>query len=193
MRERDVVAAAFSEPAQRPQPVDLDARLAERRRSAVLPDDSRIDPMQRQQLERLCVFARGDVDLGSALPQTPDQRPEDEHVRRVGDVDPDPHHNVGETRFPPRAPFFSWSHVQPAELRPGKARAPRKLAARGRPEVTQSAQSRLTLVRISALPSKAGGTGPKAPGGNKYGVGRARGTRATVDAAGLMSCALRYK
>ena len=50
-----------------------------------------LDPVQLEELERLGVVARGDLDLGSALAEQREQRPEDEHVRRRGDVDPDPH------------------------------------------------------------------------------------------------------
>ena len=54
-------------------------------------DRRRLDPVQLEQLHRLRVLARGHLDLVPALAQQPDQRPEDEHVRRVREVDPDAH------------------------------------------------------------------------------------------------------
>jgi hypothetical protein len=47
--------------------------------------------VQLEQLQCLRVLAGGDLDLGPALAQQPDQRPEDQDVRRVGQVDPDAH------------------------------------------------------------------------------------------------------
>src|SRR6185437_1367142 len=44
-----------------------------------------------EQLERLGVVAGGDLHLVVAPSHDRDQRPEDEDVRRRGDVDPDPH------------------------------------------------------------------------------------------------------
>jgi hypothetical protein len=49
------------------------------------------NPVTLEQLDRLCVLARGDLDLGALLTQQRYQRPEHEHVRRRRHVDPDPH------------------------------------------------------------------------------------------------------
>ena len=48
-------------------------------------------PVELEQLDRLCVVARGDLDLVAARAQELDQRPEHEHVGRRRHVDPDPH------------------------------------------------------------------------------------------------------
>ena len=50
-----------------------------------------LDPVQLQQLHGLRVVAGGDLDRVAALAQDRDQRPEDQHVGRRGDVDPDVH------------------------------------------------------------------------------------------------------
>ena len=66
------------------------------------PDRSRLDPVQLEQLHGLRVLACGDLDLVAALAEQRDQRPEDEHVRRVGHVDPDAHpqaHSNDEARL----------------------------------------------------------------------------------------------
>ena len=85
---------SFSEAAAKlgvTQPAELADRLAERRAAAVPPDRCRVDPVQLEQLQRLRVLARGDLDLVTALAEQPDQRLEDQDVRRVGEVDPDAH------------------------------------------------------------------------------------------------------
>ena len=51
----------------------------------------RLEAVQLEELQRLRVVARGDLDLVAALAQQSDQRPEHEHVRRRGHVDPDLH------------------------------------------------------------------------------------------------------
>ena len=50
--------------------------------------------MQLEELECLRVVARRQLDLGAPVAQDPDQRPEHEHVRRRGHVDPDPHRSL---------------------------------------------------------------------------------------------------
>src|SRR5207248_5576560 len=76
--------------AQRAQAAPELPRLAEPRAPAVSPDHLRLDPVQLEELERLRVLARRHLDLVAAPPQELDQRPEHEHVRRRGHVDPDP-------------------------------------------------------------------------------------------------------
>ena len=58
-----------------------------------MPADHRVglEPVQLEQLQRLRVVARRDLDLVAAPAQDPDQRPEDEHVRARRHVDPDSH------------------------------------------------------------------------------------------------------
>src|SRR5207248_3127342 len=48
-----------------------------------------VDPVQLEELKRLRVLPRRDLDLVAALPQELDERPEHEYVRRRGHVDPD--------------------------------------------------------------------------------------------------------
>ena len=76
---------------KRPQPAGERGGLAEARAAAVAPDHLGLDPVPLEQLERLRVVARRHLDLVATLPQEPDQRPEHQHVRRRGDVDPDLH------------------------------------------------------------------------------------------------------
>jgi hypothetical protein len=91
VREREVEVAPFRPAAQRRNPRHLGAGLADRGRPAVATDRRRLDPMQLEQLHRLRVLARGHLDLVAALLEQPDQGTEDEHVRGVGQVDPDAH------------------------------------------------------------------------------------------------------
>jgi hypothetical protein len=54
-------------------------------------DDLGLHPVHAEELDVLAELPRGDLDLGAAFAQDLDERPEHEHVRRTGDVDPDPH------------------------------------------------------------------------------------------------------
>ena len=58
----------------------------------------RLEPVQLEQLERLRVVARGDLDLVAAAAHDLDERPEDEDVSRCRDVDPDAHQSFSTTR-----------------------------------------------------------------------------------------------
>ena len=49
------------------------------------------EPVPLAQVERLREVARRDQHLGAALLERPDDRAHDQHVRRVSEVDPDPH------------------------------------------------------------------------------------------------------
>ena len=81
----------FAEAAQR-QPPRHRARLAERAGAAMSrPNDVMRDSVQLEQLQGLREVARRHLDLVAVLLEQPQQRPEEEDVRRVGDVDPDPH------------------------------------------------------------------------------------------------------
>ena len=92
--ERDVEVASLRPVAKRPQARCHRARLAEPRAAAVLPDHLRLDPVQLQQLQRLGVVARGELDLRSSLAQQRHQRPEHQHVGRCRHVDPDLHRSA---------------------------------------------------------------------------------------------------
>ena len=92
VRERDVEVAASRPLPQRAEPVRHLPRLLQPRPAAVPPDHRvGLEAVQLEQLERLRVVARRDLDLVAAPAHDLDQRPEDEHVRRRGDVDPDLH------------------------------------------------------------------------------------------------------
>ncbi len=55
-------------------------------------------PVQLEELQRLCVVARGDLHLVTATAHQLDQRPEHEHVCARGHVDPDAHQSRSTTR-----------------------------------------------------------------------------------------------
>jgi hypothetical protein len=59
--------------------------------ATVAPDRRVRDPEPLTQLERLGEIARGDVDVVAARAERLDHRPHHEDVRRVRQVDPDPH------------------------------------------------------------------------------------------------------
>ncbi len=92
VRQGHVEPAAFCEAAERREPPGHRARFPEHAPAAVWwPDDLMRDPVQAEQFDRLREVARRDLDLVPALAQQRDQRPEERHLRRVGDVDPDAH------------------------------------------------------------------------------------------------------
>jgi hypothetical protein len=92
VRQRDVEGAAAREPAQGAQPRRHGADFARARRAPVCRADHLVrDPGVLQQLEGLGERPRRHRDLVPAPLEQPDQRPEERHVRRVGDVDPDAH------------------------------------------------------------------------------------------------------
>jgi len=57
----------------------------------VAADRRVLDPQTVAQAERLREITRCDLNLMATLAQTRDHRPHHEHVRRVGEVDPDLH------------------------------------------------------------------------------------------------------
>src|SRR5262245_1355025 len=92
--------------------------------------------MQLEQLDRLRVLARRDFDGVAALLEQGDQRPEERHLRRVRDVDPDAHAVTLTAR--PRI-RFAYGHAPAGGVLCGRraeellagGRAPRGHAARG--------------------------------------------------------------
>ena len=92
VREREVEVARSSRSGAAPEAPGHRPCLAERAGAAVRgPDDVVRDPVQLEQLERLRVVAGGDLDVVAGLASSAQQRPEERHVRRVRDVDPDAH------------------------------------------------------------------------------------------------------
>ncbi len=98
--DRDVVGAVSereveSAPARKPPELEGATGKADRlvgpRRAAVVSDREMADPEPVAELERLGEVAGGDLHLMSLLLQAPDHRCEHQHVRRVGEVDPDLH------------------------------------------------------------------------------------------------------
>ena len=73
------------------QPRQQLARLAGRRAAAVMADHGRGHAVRLDQLNRLRVVARRDLDLVTLCFQQPDERPEDQRMRRRGQIDPDLH------------------------------------------------------------------------------------------------------
>ena len=90
----------FAQRLQRAEPVRHLPRLLEARAAAVPADHLGGQAVQLEQLQRLRVVARRDLHLVAALLEDPDQRPEHEHVRARGHVDPDLHRRAA----PPSAP-----------------------------------------------------------------------------------------
>ena len=130
---------------------DQRARLPGARATAVLADHLRLEPVQLEQLERLRVVARGDLDLVSSTPKDPDQRSEDEHVRARRHVDPDLHGAAlyggrifpGSTCIPMSCGScsrFSWGSGCPgARVRPGDSVPDPARAGRARARVRRRA------------------------------------------------------
>ena len=102
VREREVEAAALREAAQRRQPAGHRPGLADHAAAPVRrADDPMLDPVPLQQLERLRELSRRHLDLVPVLGEQPEQRPEERHVRRVRDVDPDAHRTLKPMPLPP--------------------------------------------------------------------------------------------
>ena len=74
-----------------PQPRAQLPRLADARPAAVVADHRRRHAVLLDQLQRLRVVARRDLDLVAARLEQLDERPEDERMRARRHVDPDPH------------------------------------------------------------------------------------------------------
>src|SRR5689334_20211624 len=71
--------------------------------AAMVADRRVVDPEALEQPQRLREVARGDEHLVAAGPQDVDDGPHDEHVRRVGQVDPDAQGPPGYANSPPPA------------------------------------------------------------------------------------------
>ncbi len=92
MREGEIEVASLGEFPQRTQPPGHGGCLVHRACSPVLGAYDLVgDVVQLEQLDRLRVLACGHVDMVAALPKELDERSEERHLRRVGDVDPDAH------------------------------------------------------------------------------------------------------
>ena len=91
VRQRDVEPARLGPGAERTQARDHGAELGEARTAAVPPEQLGLEPVQLQQVDRLRVVARRDLDLVPAGTEKVDQRPEHQHVSRRSHVDPDSH------------------------------------------------------------------------------------------------------
>ena len=90
-RKREIEPAALAEAAHGPRPGHELAELAQSRRAAVMAECLVLHAVQLEQVERLRVVTRRHLDLVPGRAQPRDDRPEHEHVRRRGHVDPDFH------------------------------------------------------------------------------------------------------
>ena len=104
--EGDIEAATAREAAQRGSRDAIARILASREAPACDGPTTRV--LQAgvvEQLERLRELARGDRDVVAPVAQQLDERAEEGHVRRVGDVDPDAHQvsDPPPTRSTPRS------------------------------------------------------------------------------------------
>ena len=90
--ERDVEPPRSREPPQGAKARAHCARLAGTRRARVRrPEHGVLEPGVLEQLERLGEIAGRDRDVVPACLEELDDRPEEDDMRRVGDVDPDAH------------------------------------------------------------------------------------------------------
>ena len=176
VREGDVEAAVPGPAHQRAEAGHHRRRLDDPRAPAVRAHDGRLHPVQPQQLDVLAELPRRDLDLGPALAQHLDERPEHEHVRRPGDVDPDSHRfrSLGAGAGQPGACCRCLSGIsrpyghasagrvlrgrRPEELLPGRG------AARGHPAGRQPAGARSRGAAGTAAPRPLGSPG-RADGG----------------------------
>ena len=78
--ERDVELPVLRPAMERAEPRRERLGLAEPRPPAVPPEHVRLHTVQLEQLQRLRVVARGDLDLVAARAEDPDQRPEDQNM-----------------------------------------------------------------------------------------------------------------
>ncbi len=157
-------------------------------------DDLVGDAVQLQQLHRLRVLARRHLDVVTALAEERDQRPEERHLRRVRDVDPDAH-----GRDPSRSRIsFAYGHAptccvlrgrRAPELLPGGRPARRHAAGRvaagarareaarhaaPRPLGASRRADRGGLAALSRRAADARARGPARGGGRGVRRGRAR-------------------
>ena len=91
VRQRDVELAPLRPGPKRTQARNHGAELGDARTAAVPPEQLGLETVQLQQVDRLRIVARGDLDLVPAGTEKVDQRPEHQHVSRRGHVDPDSH------------------------------------------------------------------------------------------------------
>jgi hypothetical protein len=94
VRERDVEFTVACPAAERAQPCAHLPRLAEAGAASVVSDHRRPHPVLLDQLQRLRVVARRDLDLVTARLEQCHERAEDERVRARGHVDPDLHRRL---------------------------------------------------------------------------------------------------
>src|SRR5205807_34837 len=89
--EREIEPAAARPARESEGAAGQTARLGEQPAAAVASDRRVLDPEALTQPERLRKVARRDLDLVAATLQVADDRAHHEHVRGVGEVDPDLH------------------------------------------------------------------------------------------------------
>ena len=89
MSQRDVEVPAAGESGQSQRAIDQATGLGDQRTAAVPADRDPIDPVAVAELERLRKVPRRHLDVVARGLQAPDHRRHHEHVRRVGEVDPD--------------------------------------------------------------------------------------------------------
>jgi hypothetical protein len=92
VRECEVEPSRARVGAERAQAAGQRTRLAHPAGAAVRgPDGLVLDSVQAEKLQGLCVLAGSHVDRVPAFAKQGEQRPKERDLRRVRDVDPDPH------------------------------------------------------------------------------------------------------
>ena len=95
MPEGEVEGAVAAPPAhERGRALRQAEGLGRHTAATVAPDDLVLHAEALAQLHGLGEVARGDAHLGPPRPQRVDDRPHDEHVGAVGQVNPDPHRDA---------------------------------------------------------------------------------------------------
>src|SRR6478609_12098075 len=87
--ERELKAPALGPAGELQRTLGQSSGLIEQVPAAVAPDRGVLDPEAVAQAQRLREVARGDLHVVSASAQVGDHGPHHQHVRRVGEVDPD--------------------------------------------------------------------------------------------------------
>ena len=91
VRQGRVEGTAARPPVQRRDPAGRGLRLAGPPAAAVVAGDHRVEPVQARDRDRLPVVAGGHLDGVAARLERTDERRQHDGVRRVREVDPDPH------------------------------------------------------------------------------------------------------
>ena len=91
MAEADVEVALAGEAGKRQRAVEKARSLVLEPGAPVMSDRMAVNPEALAERQRLGKVARGDLNLVPLLTQAPDDRREHQHVRGVGEVDPDLH------------------------------------------------------------------------------------------------------